>query len=411
MSDPSANVDKKVVVFDFAMDADLARMRRVYAKTEEEAAKGCPEKGNYNRLWGYAAECPRAIPVRAAMTYGFCYGDYGSDGAMESQWAGRYLVLSGVNRIKMAAIKQMLCIKLPVCDTNAIKDNSQLWGPHGSRDCSGHGQCQWNKIRGNHCQCNPGFSPSKDGSRCCDSSGCSEVHPVPDQQNSKDAFVKGFQHGFQAADAGAPKVYQKETLTSARTDLGEDVGGRHSDLMKTYFLNGQLKVKGTSDVSQKCKSDPNQVGCSADCEASPDEECNSLPAGSEGDTGHCDKNGNALMIIPKSCDRTSWQCSSQKKLLDCTMTREFSPENVAATADQICGKLLFGQRKDRIRRACAAGPKKAWACKSASDCGVNPKGQQYACDKYTVRKGCVLGVVKYCQDQGADYQTLAAMSL
>merc|ERR1711871_389073 len=93
--------------------------------------------------------CPDAIPLREAQVTGGRAGDF-SDSPLSSMQPGRFWIRMASEKLQVSYLKSSLCVKIPVCDTTlanwasgAIYNTAQA-----SVDCSGHGQCVWNKRLG-----------------------------------------------------------------------------------------------------------------------------------------------------------------------------------------------------------------------------------------------------------------------
>lgn len=171
--DRMKSIDNELLVVDFSVDSDQARMGRVYAHTEEEAK--CDSALTNWTLQKFDIDnskplkedhttgCPDAISSRAAVMSAKMYGDTSASGSLDSLWGGRHKTLAGPNLIRVAFIKQYLCVKIPVCDTS-VKD--ALYGLRKNRDCSGHGQCKWNYRK---------VPLSPDNSMKCKLDGCTST--------------------------------------------------------------------------------------------------------------------------------------------------------------------------------------------------------------------------------------------
>merc|ERR1719231_1707569 len=102
-------------------------------------------------------QCPEALPVREEQLSNARQGDRAIT-SYDFRWPLRVPLPAGSNRLMYALIKSSLCLKIPVCDMK-FQSIPQRYGPDGNaNDCSGAGQSQWNKKKGNHCRCSKGYT-------------------------------------------------------------------------------------------------------------------------------------------------------------------------------------------------------------------------------------------------------------
>lgn len=147
-------LDADFGMVDYALDSSLARNRMVYYGAK------CPDSE--------VSDCPEFHNIRSFQVTGIRFGDhYGSP--FSSMWPRRVTVNVGRGKTEMAFIKQSLCAKLPVCDTQAITQDLDVYDSAGkNRDCSGHGECVWNRAKGNHCKCDAGYKSVAQDTQCCE---------------------------------------------------------------------------------------------------------------------------------------------------------------------------------------------------------------------------------------------------
>lgn len=131
---------------DYSMDSTMAHMRRVYS----EDGTDCPRTTREGRSGpGSRVACKDSIGVRSAGLVGMRYGDSGRAGPLDNLWSERSASYSQRLRLTVSFTKQSMCLALPVCNTVLIESKMDQFDNAGqNRDCSGHGQCRWNKRKG-----------------------------------------------------------------------------------------------------------------------------------------------------------------------------------------------------------------------------------------------------------------------
>lgn len=160
---------------DFSLDSSMGHMKRVYSEKEDDKCDySTPvlRDKSMGPLYvgpGSQTDCPDSISVRAATSGAVRSGDFGATGPAGSQWPGRPFIRTAGNSIMHPAfLKHSMCLTLPICDTSLIKSSADQYDGNGSnRDCSGHGQCRWNKRKGNHCMCDAGYVYDAQQQKCC----------------------------------------------------------------------------------------------------------------------------------------------------------------------------------------------------------------------------------------------------
>jgi len=404
---PREIVAPYTALVDYAIDADQARMARVYSR---DGKQSCDADASLNSMTG---DCPSAIPVRDANLAGARAGDIASY-ATDTYWPHRRIIQQATARSAIVYIKSSLCIKLPVCD---LHDQPQYDLQKRNNDCSGHGQCMWNMALGNHCQCDQGFywlhgyhnskantitEDSKGDVRyrqkCC-KIGISKQECLLDESNNIKTAAKPIEPSQtrESKEAGsarwptsgvgtipdaimdvvAPMVVQEvDRVLGNETTAVRNTASR-SLLQQKYGTLGDSDGQGTEATqtqTYKQKPDDRIRRLTSDTFLTP----RLTPRGPEmisrrctGLTGvACRKAGceMAAVLGDHVCvDATSWQCGGTKKVVDCKSYRGFAPSNMHPVLDQDCGKTMFMQKKV-LYRGCHSGIRRAQQCLLDTDC-------------------------------------------
>jgi len=432
---PEEIVTRNMGIHDWALDSTMDRMQSVYYN------KTCPvvadKKTKEEKLFAADTGCPDSIPVRHLQATGNRAGDI-ADGPFTSLWPGRIWIRVGTQRMRVAYIKQSMCMKLPVCDTKLFASRgSNLYGGGKTglenTDCSGHGQCRWNKKLGNHCHCDPGYWYLKEHQKCCkgadgdnkatcigqDQKGNEEATKnAPDQKGNEDAtknaFIKGFAEGHKNAGG---KTQLGEVKTPAKVEeLGTEKLKEPTRVTKWKESVQRWGARLTDNGSTKVSGiDESSIGCSSLVDSAA---CEGRVGCMVGKKGNCE-------------DATTWNCAVQKKILDCLTTPFLSPWKVPAGTDQWCGKTIFGQRQFSRTNRCTDGVRHGMLCDPKNgnkDCPANPihgvkgdveteldstggmfKHQSNKCKSFGGVRGCQDEMQMSCSDLG--YENYAAMAL
>jgi len=88
-------------------------------------------------------------------------------------------------------------------------------------------------------------------------------------------------------------------------------------------------------------------------------------------SNNCERQG-CMLAGGKCVDASSWHCAAQKKILDCVTTPFLSPWAVPAYLDEMCGKMVFGQKTGPMIKRCNDGVRHGETCSSNQDCPANP---------------------------------------
>lgn len=193
---------------------------------------------------------------------------------------------------------------------------------------------------------------------------------------------------------------------------------------QSTLKNPAFKITGPEFVSARCKGYTATTCVRKGCQWSEE------PAGND---SHL--TGKKLW---RCVDPTQWQCSVQKKVMDCQSYRAMSFVNVFAGVDQLCGKFYLGQKKEN-RTICSGGPRVSESCDPSlkgKDCPVLDKiyGQKDLvgdmtkgkvsvnsnededhkvssgqCETHARRLGCVAGGMRDCD--GMNYDKIGVMML
>jgi len=408
-SRPRSLLGSSAGLVDFSLASDQDRMAKVYM------GKACPD-----RVKEYGTGCPDAISVRSANIAVTRYGDYSSP--LASQWPGRAHIQAMGNRMTVASVKMSLCLRLPICDTKST--HASLYDHTGhSKDCSGHGTCVWNKLRGNHCRCHPGYWFDEDSRRCCLRQHGENVAQCQQQASQspstltqkqlsviKDLVVEEVKaQGASTEDNSSTRLgdnEQEHSMLLPRPEHGKNpdisaddpnvgegesssANPEHNSLLEEYRrLNtgSGVKMEGPEVVSDRCSSQQS--------------------------TDSCKKMGGCQWSKTSCVDAAVWQCGVRKKILDCLTNMEFAPVEVEPYLDKFCGKHLFKQ-KEKMYQQCDAGYRVRLSCNVHEDCPITPHerklGMKPKCIKQKSRVGCAAEAFKPCTDLNLD--NIAAMIL
>lgn len=424
---PTHLVYQSLGLLDFSLDAKQNRMAKVYAN---DSTTTCKDKSEFTtpstaddssapeRLEAFPwadTGCPDAIPLREATLTGLRGGDY-TINPLTSRQPGRFGLTVGVFFMEAAALKMSFCARIPICNTNLVNAfGGALYGPSGnSIDCSGHGQCMWNKRKGNHCKCDQGFFYEEDNQQCCPDGQSKEackaqamaIDEGGGRQNtaknqdadatassqgqnnatSKRAFLAGYQAGTQHSGTGR-RLGEKEGQLSDKDD-GKKLFSKESSMTAKIAKNA-FKIHGTNDVSSRCSGKDTKT-----CQ----------------DVVGCQLKGTACT------DASAWHCAVQKKILDCIATRFMSPHRIAWYLDTLCGKTLLDQKKQKWT-GCSHGIRAGQECDDDKDCPalINKKwsklkGQKDpTCITHETVEGCQSALKESCHNLG--FQNFAAMAV
>jgi len=397
----------KAGIVDFAIDSQQARMQRVYAATEDDG-KRCKDMRGKPTETPDDEWCPDAIPIRNGLTSISRAGD-NPHSVMNSMWPVRETVWSGRQSMRIAYHKLSVCIMMPKCNRNLP---SIYNGPHYA-DCSGHGQCVWNKRKGNHCKCDAGCS----GDLCeqgthkltkqpCSSSSQNSPHAskrhAKTRTNKTNKHAKGRKN--KVADLGGVQAenaaWSKHAAAFLCIRVVDQPSGDHGCF-------GDLSVaEGGSSVQAEMML--GEIDRTSDFKNKPDPRCMNQLKGFPTSIKQ--------MLLPREVingrdaksgknDETEWQCSTAKKILDCKQVRQFAPWDMPWTLDQLCGKIMFKQKLKKTRQCSGgtSGEYRSHWCSKNSDC---PGGH---CKTYKRFDGCQHAAAKPCTLTGFD--KMAAMGL
>jgi len=401
---------------DFAIDSQQARMQRVYAATEEDG-KRCKNMNGKPKEMPDDEWCPDAIPIRNGITSVARAGDH-STTVMNSMWPLREAVKSGRQNMNIAYMKLSVCILMPKCN----KDLPSIYnGPHYA-DCSGSGQCVWNKRKGNHCKCDAGCS----GILC--EQGTNKLTKKPCSSSNRNSPQESRHFRAPSKKRAETPINKVKKNANRRTNKGVNLGGVQAEKTvwskraAAFLCNSivdqasrdhgcfrEFSAAGGGSSVQAISEMLGDIGRISDLESKPDPTKCLKPL--EGFPTSIKQ-----MLLPREVingrdvksgknDETEWHCSTSKKILDCKQVRQFAPWDMDWVLDQLCGKIMFKQKIKKVRQ-CSGKTRKEYKrhwCSKNSDC---PGGY---CGTYRKVDGCQHASAKPCSLTGFD--KMAAMGL
>jgi len=461
---------------DFAIDKEQNRMTKVYS-TDERA--DCQKATSFKKpsLSGIGAAerlkiapyedtgCPDAIPLREAQVTGGRAGDF-SDSPLSSMQPGRVWIRMASEKVRVAYLKSSLCVKIPVCDTTLANwASGAIYNPaQASLDCSGHGQCVWNKRLGNHCKCDQGYDYNSTKQQCCKkgdrscgklSTKKSTVKAIQKIKKEAKTEIKAAQNEAKQATKQAKKVIKAAQKQAKSNDATSSASSSKPEMKKGFLFpdlyhlhhnnnnaslgetSGQKKKgerKGTRKGKWKAKQKTfekksfwrryaeavapgNKKDGKTMFEIEGPKDV-SLTCASKG-AGECVEINGCQWDGGKCVDAAVWQCGVQKSIIDCVATKEMAPVSVSFLLDAYCGIHLLKQKK-RKWRGCSHGIRRGEPCETSKDCPdyvfgpFNPaktKGAAKAVcrtSKLAVQ-GCADATQKQCEAVG--FQNFAAMAV
>jgi hypothetical protein len=233
---------------DFAIDMYQDRMQRVYwrptsepvpvvgAGSPQEIADGIkggkklPDCGSYVKRYLKPAHkdlrCPDTIPVRQVYAAHSRGGDH-TLSVFNDKWAARRNIRVGSQKLKVAFIKNALCLKLPICEPK----------------CSAGYQCRWNVQKGNHCLKLPGLY--------------NELNP--NQAKPKQTKAKGSERAKQAREDQKTKTQQQQKITHSVLRVS-----KHVFELKQRVKHAEDAIQHAKDAVQHAKRHAETKGAMQD---------------------------------------------------------------------------------------------------------------------------------------------------
>jgi len=200
---------------------DMLVPRCKAAATETDCQKVISQGANFCQWYPAPASdtgCPDSIPVRESKMTGTRYGDY-AESPFSSRWPGRAIIHASVMSIKWTGFKSALCLKLPICDTKKYYNQKRTtpYDPDDrSFDCSRHGQCRWNAIKGNHCVCDPGYFGKLCKPRGAKKKVITAVKKLQKKERKAEKKVEAVKKMLQKSSGGAAKKLKKQLRTAEK---------------------------------------------------------------------------------------------------------------------------------------------------------------------------------------------------
>lgn len=142
------------------------------------------------------------------------------------------------------------------------------------------------------------------------------------------------------------------------------LGGGIRPWVKSFTNKAQLFL-GDEVVSKRCK-DLGKAACT--------------------NTLGCSWDGSCI-------DGTTMECAANKKMISCTSRYKEGPRSMSVHFDQLCGKLVLGQ-KMTYKKACGLGLRSNMECTVDSQCG--PPDVKSRCNERLAYEGCMNKAYNLC---------------